>query len=170
MDYLLENRVIEEQACDFVFQLLKNTVWALVKATQPCSMAFLFSEVPASYIHTWGTMLQISYLTTPFVHRPGVFLGSRCESMRAAAPRFRRIQGRFNYKTNTMYHRKNLACSCSSVTHRPYLVPSCLTESHRPKALPFVWGTLARITFDSTLCFKMSNRMPTTRGCFCYFL
>lgn len=76
MDYLLENRVIKEQACDFVFQLLKNTVWALVKATQPCSMAFLFSQVHASYIHTWGMTLQISYLTTPFVHCPGVFLGS----------------------------------------------------------------------------------------------
>lgn len=85
MEHLLENDYTEEQMCDFVFQLLQTTVWALVKATQPCSVAFLFSKVPAaSYIHILGTMLQISYFITLLVRYPGVFLGSQNESTRVA--------------------------------------------------------------------------------------
>lgn len=85
MEHLLEKDYTEEQMWDFVFQLLKNVDWALVKATQPCSMAFLFSKVPAtSYVHILDTMLQISCFITLLVHHPGVFLGSQSESMRVA--------------------------------------------------------------------------------------
>lgn len=138
----------------FCFSTTKNTVWALAKATQPRSVAFLSSFLTFTL---WAQCYRF----------PILLLCSLCRCISEVTMwkhegclMTRRIKVDLTKKQTQCVTKRTWLLLVSLVTLSVPWVPWCLIESHRPKALPFVWVAPKTETFDSTLCFKMSNQNP----------